>query len=177
MTDFFQGTPAIKYEGPDSDNEFAFRHYNPDEIVMGKPLKEHLRFAAAYWHSFAWPGGDPFGGQTFERPWFGDTIDHAKLKADVAFEIFQILGVPYFCFHDADMRPEGETFAQTTKNLETMVDYFAQKMDNTGVKLLWVLRTCFLTADLCRAQRPIQIPISLLFLPQPSKPAWTRRSN
>lgn len=137
MTDFFQGTPAIKYEGPDSDNEFAFRHYNPDEIVMGKPLKEHLRFAAAYWHSFAWPGGDPFGGQTFERPWFGDTIDHAKLKADVAFEMFQILGVPYFCFHDADMRPEGETFAQTTKNLETMVDYFAQKMDNTGVKLLW----------------------------------------
>lgn len=137
MTDFFQGTPAIKYEGPDSDNEFAFRHYNPDEIVMGKPLKEHLRFAAAYWHSFAWPGGDPFGGQTFERPWFGDTIDHAKLKADVAFEMFQILGVPYFCFHDADMRPEGETFAQTTKNLETMVDYFAQKMDDTGVKLLW----------------------------------------
>lgn len=137
MADFFQGTPAIKYEGPDSDNEFAFRHYNPDEIVMGKPLKEHLRFAAAYWHSFAWPGGDPFGGQTFERPWFGDTIDHAKLKADVAFEMFQILGVPYFCFHDADMRPEGETFAQTTKNLETMVDYFAQKMDNTGVKLLW----------------------------------------
>ncbi len=137
MTDFFQGTPAIKYEGPDSDNEFAFRHYNPDEIVMGKPLKEHLRFAAAYWHSFAWPGGDPFGGQTFERPWFGDTIDHAKMKADVAFEMFQILGVPYFCFHDADMRPEGETFAQTTKNLETMVDYFAQKMDNTGVKLLW----------------------------------------
>lgn len=137
MTDFFQGTPAIKYEGPDSDNEFAFRHYNPDEIVMGKPLKEHLRFAAAYWHSFAWPGGDPFGGQTFERPWFGDTIDHAKMKADVAFEMFQILGVPYFCFHDADMRPEGETFAQTTKNLETMVDYFAQKMDNTGAKLLW----------------------------------------
>ncbi len=137
MTDFFQGVPAIKYEGPKSDNEFAFRHYNPDEVVMGKPMKDHLRFAAAYWHSFAWPGGDPFGGQTFERPWFGDTIDHAKLKADVAFEMFQILGVPYFCFHDADMRPEGQTFAQTTKNLETMVDYLGQKMDETGVKLLW----------------------------------------
>lgn len=137
MTGFFQGIPVIQYEGPDSDNEFAFRHYNPDEIVMGKPLKDHLRFAAAYWHSFAWPGGDPFGGQTFERPWFGDTIEHAKLKADVAFEMFQILGVPYFCFHDADMRPEGATFAQTTKNLETIVDYFAQKMDETGIKLLW----------------------------------------
>lgn len=137
MTDFFQGVPSIQYEGPDSDNAFAFRHYNPDEIVNGKPMRDHLRFAAAYWHSFAWPGGDPFGGQTFARPWFGDTIEDAKLKADVAFEMFGILGVPYFCFHDADVRPEGTSFAETTKNLETMVDYLAQKMDDTGVKLLW----------------------------------------
>ena len=137
MTDFFQGIPAIKYEGPDSDNDFAFRHYNPDEMVMGKPLKDHLRFAAAYWHSFAWPGGDPFGGATLERPWFGDTMKDAKLKADVAFEMFQILGVPYFAFHDEDVRPQGATFAETTKNLEEIVDYFAGKMDETGVKLLW----------------------------------------
>ena len=74
MTDFFKGIPAIRYEGPESSNEFAFRHYNPDEVVMGKRMEDHLRFAVAYWHSFAWPGGDPFGGQTFERPWFGDTI-------------------------------------------------------------------------------------------------------
>ena len=137
MTDFFKGIPAIGYEGPDSDNEFAFRHYNPDEVVMGKPMKDHLRFAAAYWHSFAWPGGDPFGGQTFERPWFGDTLDDARLKADVAFEMFQILGVPYFCFHDADVRPEGASFAENTKNLETIVDVFAEKMEATGIKLLW----------------------------------------
>lgn len=137
MTDFFKGIPAIKYEGPKSDNDFAFRHYNPDEVVMGKPMKDHLRFAAAYWHSFAWPGGDPFGGQTFDRPWFGDTMDAARLKADVAFEMFQILGVPYFCFHDADVRPEGATFAESTKNLEGIVDYFAEKMDATGIKLLW----------------------------------------
>lgn len=137
MTDFFKDIPAIKFEGPDSENDFAFRHYNPEEMVMGKPLKEHLRFAAAYWHSFAWPGGDPFGGQTFERPWFGDTLDHAKLKADVAFEMFQILDVPYFCFHDADVRPEGADFAENTRNLEAIVDYFGQKMDDTGVKLLW----------------------------------------
>jgi xylose isomerase len=137
MTDFFHGIPVIQYEGPDSDNEFAFRHYNPDEMIMGKPMKDHLRFAAAYWHSFAWPGGDPFGGQTLERPWFGDTRDYAKFKADVAFEMFQILNVPYFCFHDEDVRPAGATFAQTTKNLEEIVDYFAQKMDDTGVKLLW----------------------------------------
>jgi xylose isomerase len=68
MTDFFKGIPAIKYEGPASSNEFAFRHYNPDEVILGKRMEDHLRFAVAYWHSFAWPGGDPFGGQTFERP-------------------------------------------------------------------------------------------------------------
>ncbi|MEM8537778.1 MAG: xylose isomerase [Pseudomonadota bacterium] len=137
MTEFFDGIPAIKYAGPDSDDDFAFRHYNPDEMVIGKPMKDHLRFAAAYWHSFAWPGGDPFGGQTFQRPWFGDTMADAKLKADVAFEMFQILGVPYFCFHDADVRPEGATFAESTRNLEEIVDVFAGKMEATGVKLLW----------------------------------------
>ncbi len=137
MTDFFKGIPAITYEGPSTDNDFAFRHYNPDEVVMGKAMKDHLRFAAAYWHSFAWPGGDPFGGQTFDRPWFGDSMDAARMKADVAFEMFQILGVPYFCFHDADVRPEGASFAESTKNLEAIVDYFAEKMEATGVKLLW----------------------------------------
>lgn len=137
MTDFFQGIPQIQYEGPQTDNEFAFRHYNPDERVMGKSLKEHLRFAVAYWHSFAWEGGDPFGGRTFERPWFGSEMALAKLKADVAFEMFDILGVPYFCFHDADMRPEGQNFAENTRNLEEMVDYFALKMEASQTRLLW----------------------------------------
>ena len=137
MTGFFKGIQQIKYEGPASNNDFAFRHYNPDEIVMGKPMKDHLRFAAAYWHSFAWEGGDPFGGRTLDRPWFGDSMEAAKLKADVAFEMFQILNVPYFCFHDADVRPEGNDFATNTRNLEEIVDYFAGKMDETGVKLLW----------------------------------------
>ncbi|MDO7608675.1 MAG: xylose isomerase, partial [Loktanella sp.] len=131
MTDFFKGIPQIKFEGPKSDNDFAFRHYDAEEVVMGKKMKDHLRFAAAYWHSFAWPGGDPFGGATFERPWFGDTIDAAKMKADVAFEMFQILGVPYYCFHDADMRPEGDDFRENTRNLETMVDYLAEKQAAT----------------------------------------------
>lgn len=137
MTDFFQGIPQIQYEGPQTDNEFAFRHYNPDERVMGKSLKEHLCFAVAYWHSFAWEGGDPFGGRTFERPWFGSQMALAKLKADVAFEMFDILGVPYFCFHDADMRPEGQNFAENTRNLEEMVDYFALKMEASQTRLLW----------------------------------------
>jgi xylose isomerase len=137
MTDFFQGVPQIQYEGLQTDNEFAFRHYNPDEMVMGKSLKEHLRFAVAYWHSFAWEGGDPFGGRTFDRPWFGSQMALAKLKADVAFEMFDILGVPYFCFHDADMRPEGSNFAENTRNLEEMVEYFALKMETSQTRLLW----------------------------------------
>jgi len=137
MTDFFKGIPQIRYEGPDSSNEFAFRHYNPSEVVAGKTMAEHLRFAIAWWHSFAWPGGDPFGGQTFERPWFGDTLALAKLKADVAFEMFDILGAPFFCFHDADVRPEGKDFAENTRNLEAIVDYIGEKMTGSKTKLLW----------------------------------------
>jgi xylose isomerase len=137
MTDFFKDIAPLAFEGADSSNEFAFRHYDPDRMVMGKRLEDHLRFAVAYWHSFAWPGLDPFGGQTFERPWFGDTMELARLKADVAFEMFRILGVPFFCFHDADVRPEGADFAESTARLEEMTDYFAAKMEATGVKLLW----------------------------------------
>ena len=137
MSNFFDGIPAMRYAGPDSGETFVYRHYDPNEVVLGKRLEDHLRFAIAYWHSFAWPGGDPFGGQTFERPWFGDTMDHARLKADVAFEMFGLLGVPFFCFHDADVRPEGESFAENQRNLDAMVDYFAGKMEQTGTKLLW----------------------------------------
>ena len=137
MTDFFKGIEPVRYEGPDTENPLAYRHYDADAIVMGKRLEDHLRFAVAWWHSFAWPGGDPFGGQTFERPWFGDTMDHAKLKADAAFEMFAILGQPFFCFHDADIRPEGADFTENTKNLEEMVDYIGAKMEAVGTKLLW----------------------------------------
>jgi xylose isomerase len=140
-TGFFGDVTKIPFEGADSTNPLAFRHYNPDEVVMGKRMEDHLRFAVCYWHNFAWPGGDPFGGQTFERPWFadkmGDTMEAAKLKADVAFEMFTSLGVPYYCFHDADARPEGASFAESKRNLEEIVDYFQGKMSETGLKLLW----------------------------------------
>jgi len=137
MTDFFKGIPAARFEGRDSTEEFAFRHYNPEEMFMGKRMEDHLRFSVAWWHSFAWPGGDPFGGQTLERPWFGETMDLARMKADAAFELFAILGQPYFCFHDADIRPEGDSFAESTRNLEEIVDYIGQKMEAGGPKLLW----------------------------------------
>lgn len=136
-TGFFGDIAKVKYEGPESSNPLAFRHYNPDEVVLGKRMEDHLRFAVAYWHTLAWEGGDPFGGRTFDRPWYGDGMAKAKLKADVAFELFDLLGAPYYCFHDADVRPEGATFAENTKNLNEIVDYFAEKQAATGVKLLW----------------------------------------
>jgi len=136
-TGFFGDIQKIKYEGPDSDNPLAFRHYNPDEIVLGKRMEDHLRFAVAYWHSFAWEGGDPFGGRTFDRPWYSNEMDAAKLKADVAFEFFSLLGAPYYCFHDADVRPEGRNFAENTRYLNEIVDIFEKKQAETGIKLLW----------------------------------------
>ncbi|MEM7069383.1 MAG: xylose isomerase [Pseudomonadota bacterium] len=141
MSTGFFPIETVPYEGPDSDNPLAFRHYHPDRKVGGKRLEEHLRFACAYWHCFAWPGGDPFGGQTFDRPWFpdrlSDEMEAARLKADVAFELFGALGVPYFCFHDADVRPEGNSFAESTARLNELVDVFADKIEQTGIKLLW----------------------------------------
>jgi xylose isomerase len=136
-TGFFGDVSKIEHEGPQSSNPLAFRYYEPDRVVLGKRLEDHLRFAVCYWHTFVWNGGDPFGGQTFERPWFGDTQRHANLKADVAFELFTLLGVPYYCFHDADVRPEGATFAENTANLAAAVEYLARKQAESGVKLLW----------------------------------------
>lgn len=135
MTDFFKGIAPIAY-APDAPN-LAYRHYNPDELVMGKRMEDHLRFAVAYWHSFAWPGNDPFGAQTFKRPWFGDDMAAARTKADAAFEMFDILGVPYFCFHDADIRPEGANFTTSKNNFEEIIDIFATKMATSKTRLLW----------------------------------------
>ena len=137
MPGYFNGIPAIRHEGPSSSNEFAFRHYNPDEVVLGKRMEDHLRFAVAYWHSFAYQGGDPFGGQTLDRPWFADSMAAAKAKADAAFDLFDILGVPFYAFHDADVRPEGATFAESKRNLDEIVDYFAEKQASHKARLLW----------------------------------------
>ena len=137
---FFDAVPPAKFEGPDSTNPMAFRHYNPDEKVMGKRMEDHLRVAVCYWHSFNWPGSDVFGAGTFDRPWLkptDDPIAAAKTKMDAAFEFFTKLGIPFFCFHDVDIAPEESTFAQYAQNLETMVDYAETKMTETGMRLLW----------------------------------------
>jgi xylose isomerase len=135
---FFSITDPIKFEGRDSDNPLAFKWYDPDALVLGKRMEEHLRFAVCYWHTFCWPGGDPFGGATFERDWFGgEPMQAAMRKADVAFEMFRLLDVPYFSFHDRDVAPEGDTLAESNQNLRKIVDVFKQKMSSAKVELLW----------------------------------------
>lgn len=139
MSQFFESVEKIKYEGPNSENPLAFRHYNEDEIILGKSMKEHLRFAACYWHNFCWDGADVFGAGTFGRPWLkpGNAIERAKQKADVAFEFFSKLGIPYYCFHDVDVSPEGANLKEYTENFLTMTDVLEQKQEETGLSLLW----------------------------------------
>jgi xylose isomerase len=136
-TGFFGDIAPIRFEGPKSDNPLAYRHYQADKVVFGKTLAEHLRPAVCYWHNFAWPGSDMFGAPTFERPWFGETMKDARLKADVAFEMFKLLGVPFFTFHDRDVVPEGANLKEFGGNLQEITEYFEAKMKASGVKLLW----------------------------------------
>jgi len=140
MTDFFAEIPPIRYQGPDSDDSLAFHAYDKDRVVLGKPMAEHLRFAACYWHTFVWNGFDPFGYDgTFQRPWQapGDAMAQARLKADAAFEFFTRLGVPYFTFHDRDVAPEGKTARDSKRNLDAILEHLQGLMARTGVKLLW----------------------------------------
>ena len=140
MTDtIFSGFSTVKYEGPTTENPLAYRWYDPDKVVLGKPLRDHLRFAVAYWHSLALTGSDPFGGPTIHRPWMGcgDPIAQAKVKADAAFELFRTLDLPFFCFHDADIAPPGDSLAETLRNFHAIVDYIGEKMQSYPTRLLW----------------------------------------
>lgn len=136
-TGFFGDIAPVQYEGPVSENPLAYRHYDSSRTVLGKSMAEHLRPAVCYWHNFAWGGSDMFGAPTFERPWFAETMAAARLKADVAFEMFSLLGAPFFTFHDRDVVPEGANLKEFARNLEEMTEYFHEKMLAAGVKLLW----------------------------------------
>lgn len=152
MSEFFNNVSKIAYEGEQSTNPLAFRYYDENRVVLGKTMKEHLRFAACYWHNFCWPGSDIFGAGTFDRPWitpYGDQLEHAKAKAKVAFEFFEKLGTPYFCFHDTDIAPEGETLQQSHDNVSAIVDIFGQEMERTGTKLLWGTANLFSNPRFC----------------------------
>jgi len=139
MDSVFDQFATVKYEGSMSDNPLAYRWYQADRMVLGKPLKDHLRFAVAYWHSLAMTGSDPFGGPTLSRPWngAGDPIQLAKIKADEAFELFRVLDLPFFCWHDADIAPGGNSLAETLANFHVMVDYLELKMSSYSTRLLW----------------------------------------
>lgn len=136
---FFGDLAPITHQGPESRDPLAYRWYDKNRVVLGKRMDEHLRFAACYWHSFCWPGGDPFGGETFLRPWMhmADPMEAARAKADVAFEMFRLLDIPFFTFHDLDAAPEGATLAETTDNLKAITELFHRKMEETKVRLLW----------------------------------------
>ena len=123
MAEFFKNISKIQYEGKDSDNPLAFKYYNPDEVIDGKTMKEHLRFAVAYWHTYQGVGVDPFGAGTAIRPWddITDPMDLAKAKVEANFEFCEKLGVPYFCFHDRDIAPEASTLRETNKRLDEIV--------------------------------------------------------
>ncbi len=135
----FPDIPTIAYEGPQTGNALAFRHYNPDEIIEGQSMAAHLRFSIAYWHSFRGTGSDPFGPGTISRSWETgkDPVSMAKVRMDAAFEFFQKIRAPFWCFHDRDIAPEGGTLAESNKNLDAIVKHATALQKATGVKLLW----------------------------------------
>src|SRR3954449_4144856 len=136
---FFPDVPKIRYEGPTSTDPLSFRHYNADEVVDGKKMRDHFRFAVAYWHTFRGMGGDPFGPGCAVRPWEDgtDSVEMAVKRVRVAFEFMEKLGVDFYCFHDRDVAPEGANLRETNKNLDRVVDALKQEQQRTGIKLLW----------------------------------------
>jgi xylose isomerase len=140
MDKYFESIAPIKFEGKESTNPLSYRWYDENRLVLGKTMKEHLRMAVCYWHSFCWNGFDPFGySGTFERSWFtvADPMQAAIAKADAAFSFMQKLGLPYYTWHDRDIAPEGATTKESAKNLRKMVEVLARKQQDSGIKLLW----------------------------------------
>ncbi len=135
----FPEVTKVTYEGPKSANPLAFRYYNPEEKVEGKTMKDHFRFSSAYWHTMRGSGADPFGPGTMLRPWEGpeDNVANAQNRVRVFFEFCEKLQMPFYCFHDRDVAPEGKTLAESNKNLDAVVDVFEQEQKRTGIKLLW----------------------------------------
>jgi len=137
--EYYPGIGKIPFEGPDSDNPLAFKYYDENRVVAGKSMRDHFRFAVAYWHSFCGAGSDPFGPGTITFPWDRgqDPIQMAKDKLDAAFEFITKLGIPFYCFHDRDIAPEGKDIQESVKNLDEIAALAKKKQAESGVKLLW----------------------------------------
>ncbi len=144
-TEYFKGINKIQFEGIESDNPFAFKHYNPNQIIAGKTMRDHFKFAIAYWHSFCGQGTDPFGAGTQNFPWdtATDPLQAARDKADAAFEFISKMGFNYYCFHDYDLVKEALTLVESEKRVIAITDYIKDKQAETGVKLLWGTANCF----------------------------------
>ena len=136
---YFPEVEKIAFEGPDTDNPLAFRHYNPEEIIEGQSMEDLLRFSVCYWHTFRGTGVDPFGAPTMVRPWEDgtDSVDNALRRVDVAFEFMEKLGAPFYCWHDRDVAPEGANLTETNSNLDTIAEKLKAEQERTGIKLLW----------------------------------------
>ena len=150
---FFPNVERIAYEGPDSRNPLAFRYYDAERVVAGRTMREQLRFSVCCWHSFHSPGADVFGGGTFDRPWLeaGDAMERARSELAVAFEFFEKLGAPFFCFHDRDLAPEGDSARESNANLDCLVEAAQAEMERTGVELLWGTANLFSQSALSAA--------------------------
>jgi xylose isomerase len=142
---YFEGVSKVVYEGPESKNPLAFKYYNPDEIVMGKTMKEQLRFAMSYWHTFTYMGNDPFGASSMARHWdsSNDEMEVAKERVHAAFEFMEKANIPFFCFHDRDIAPEGKDLAETNARLDVIVEVIKEEMARTGIKCLWGTTNAF----------------------------------
>ncbi len=135
---YFPMIKEVKYEGPRTENPFAYRHYEPEQEILGKPMKEHLRFAAAYWHTMTQDGSDPFGDPVNIRSWEGENpLETAKNRVEAFFELLEKLHIEYFCFHDVDIAPAGDSLEEFFQNIDTITDLIKEKMEQTGIKLLW----------------------------------------
>ncbi len=145
MSEYFKNVGRIKYEGRDSDNPLAFKHYNENEVIGGKTMKEHLRFAAAFWHTFQGTGTDMFGPGTAVREWnsIKDPMELARVKVEANFEFCSKLGIPFFCFHDRDIAPEGDSLKETNKNLDEIVKLIKELLKSSDLKLLWGTANAF----------------------------------
>ena len=139
MSEVFKTIPRIRYEGADSTNPFAFKFYDADRVILGKPMREHLPFAMAWWHTLCAAGTDMFGRDTGDKSFGAEkgTMAHARAKVDAGFELMQKLGIEYFCFHDVDLVPEAEDIKETNRRLDEITDYILGKMQATGIKCLW----------------------------------------